>query len=464
MLTYSWFAVRRLAFPVKDLTRGPIWHHILALAAPAAVSMLAQFALQVIDLYFVTRLGVSATAGVNAAGNVIFVTVVLNQVLGIGTVVLVAQAVGRGDHDDVRIVLHQCLALAVVCGLSAVVVILLLVRSYLEVISTDTATIDAGVTFIAWALPGYALTFPMTVLSSALRGAGKPVHAITFSMLVVLLNVVLAPLLIAEEAAGFGVKGAGMATSASVIVGFALFLAYCNKTQWWMRLQRELLVPRLRHWKRILRIGLPAGCDFGMHFMFTAIVYYSIRDFGVVVQAGYAIGSQVLQILVLPGLAIAFAAGPIAGQNFGAGETERVRETFRKTATLAVALMVVMIVIIQWRPYVFLDSLDADADAITAAKHFLIVASWALVAQVHVSTCSSMFQAMSHTIPSVISSGARLISFSLPTLWFLQQSTLELEQVWYLYVGSLAIQAVMSTWLVNTEFKSRLSQLEVVSS
>lgn len=456
----NWILVRELC--VKDLTRGSIGRHILAMAIPTAISMLAQFALQIIDLYFVTRLGVSATAGVNAAGNVIFITVALNQILGIGTVVLVAHAVGRRDHDDVKVVLHQCLTLALVCGLAAVLVISVFVHPYLEAISSDSATMHAGMTFIAWALPGYALTFPMTVLSSALRGAGKPVQAVTFSTLVVLLNVVLAPLFIAEEFAGLGVKGAGLATSLSVLLGFALFLVYCSRTQRWMMFQYQLLRPRLRHWSRILNIGVPAGCDFGMHFIFTAIVYYSIRDFGSVAQAGYAIGSQVMQVLALPGLAIAYAAGPIAGQNFGAREAARVRETFRKAAVFSVAVMSMAIAFVQLRPHLLLGLLDVDPEAIAAAREFLSLASWALAAQVLVSACSSMFQAMGYTIPSVISSGVRLISFSLPVLWLLLQSNFEIEQVWYLYVGSLVIQAAVSTWLVTAEFRRRLLQPGVV--
>ncbi|MFC4311610.1 MATE family efflux transporter [Steroidobacter flavus] len=434
------------------------------MALPIAVSMLAQFALQLVDLYFVTRLGVSATAGVNAAGNVIFVTIAVSQVLGIGTVVLIAHGVGRRDYADVRIVLHQCLSLALFCGLVAVAVILAFVGPYLELISPDRLTFDAGMTFIAWALPGYALTFPMAVLGSALRGAGKPVHAAALSIFIVLLNAALAPLFIAEEAAGWGVKGAGLATSVSVLAGFTLCLLYCARTQRWMRLQYELMWPRYQHWGRILRVGIPAGCDFGMHFLFTAIVYYAIRDFGVVAQAGYAMGSQVLQMVALPGMAIAYAAGPIAGQNFGARNAARVTETFRKTAALAVAVMAVAIVVIQWQPGLLLGLLDADLEAIAAASEFLRAASWALAAQVLVSVCSGMFQAMAYTVPSVVSSSVRLVTFAVPTFWLYFQSSLEIEHVWHLYVVSLGIQAVLSLWLVTAEFRRRLPQPGVVIS
>lgn len=50
-----------------------------------------------------------------------------------------------------------------------------------------------------------------------------------------------------------------------------------------------------------LAMGLPAGCDFGVHLIFTGAVYYYTRDVSVAAQAGFAIGSQVLQVVAPPG-------------------------------------------------------------------------------------------------------------------------------------------------------------------
>ena len=52
--------------------------------------------------------------------------------------------------------------------------------------------------------------------------------------------------------------------------------------------------------------------------IFSGVIYWIIRDFGAAAQAGFGIGSRVMQAIFLPAMAIAFAAAPIAGQNFGA--------------------------------------------------------------------------------------------------------------------------------------------------
>jgi hypothetical protein len=68
-----------------------------------------------IDLYFVAQLGDTALAGVGAAGTAMFVVMALTQMLGVGAMALVSQAVGRKDHDDADLVFNQSLSLAGFC-------------------------------------------------------------------------------------------------------------------------------------------------------------------------------------------------------------------------------------------------------------------------------------------------------------------------------------------------------------
>ncbi|HQR49029.1 MAG TPA: MATE family efflux transporter, partial [Steroidobacteraceae bacterium] len=79
---------------MQDLTQGPIRQHLVRMAVPMAIGMLMQTLYFLVDLYFVGRLGDAALAGVGAAGTLTMVVVALTQVLGVGTVALIAQAVG----------------------------------------------------------------------------------------------------------------------------------------------------------------------------------------------------------------------------------------------------------------------------------------------------------------------------------------------------------------------------------
>ena len=80
---------------MKDLTQGPITKHILQLSIFLAVSMVFQTLYYLVDLYFVSRIGKEAIAGVGLAGNLMFVTLALTQMLGVGTATLISHAAGQ---------------------------------------------------------------------------------------------------------------------------------------------------------------------------------------------------------------------------------------------------------------------------------------------------------------------------------------------------------------------------------
>src|SRR5438552_7116717 len=106
---------------MKDLTRGSIVSHILIMAPPIVVGMITIMICQLVDLYFVAGLGEAAVAGVAAAGNAGFLINALMQVLGVGTVVLMAHAVGRGDRADAGLVFNQSVVLSALCGVATLV-------------------------------------------------------------------------------------------------------------------------------------------------------------------------------------------------------------------------------------------------------------------------------------------------------------------------------------------------------
>ena len=102
---------------MKDLTQGPITRQLIAMAVPIAIGMLFQTLYFLVDLYFrVAPIGDAAIAGVSTAGTATFVILALTQMLGVGTVALVSQAVGRKDQPGANLVFNQAVVLSVICG------------------------------------------------------------------------------------------------------------------------------------------------------------------------------------------------------------------------------------------------------------------------------------------------------------------------------------------------------------
>jgi putative MATE family efflux protein len=443
---------------MKDLTQGSIVTNILAMAAPMAAGMIFQTLYFLVDLYFVAGLGDAAVAGVGAAGTLMFVIMALTQVLGVGAVALIAQAVGRRDQADANLVFNQSVLFAVACALATLIGGYAFAGSYVASIAADAATRAEGVTYLYWFLPGLALGFAQVVMGSALRGTGivKPTMAI--QALTVLLNTLLAPVLIAGWGTGYamGVAGAGLASSISIVVGIVLLGAYFLKLEKYVSFDPRLWHPQLRVWKRMLDIGLPAGGEFALMFIYMGVIYWVISDFGAAAQAGFGIGSRIMQSIFMPAMAIAFAAGPIAGQNFGAKQGARVRETFVKALLLNTVVMVGVTAFLQWRPEVLVAFFTPEAEAQAVGATFLRIISWTFIAQGVVFTCSGVFQGLGNTIPALLSSGVRLGVFVPLAVWLSAQPAFHLDEVWYLSVSTVWLQGVVSYLLMRQQFKRRL--------
>uniref|UniRef100_UPI0027B9412A MATE family efflux transporter n=1 Tax=Gemmatimonas sp. TaxID=1962908 RepID=UPI0027B9412A len=334
---------------MRDLTSGSIPRHLIRLAMPMAFGMIFQTMYYLVDLWFVTRLGDAAVAGVSSAGNVQFIVMSLTQVLGVGTMPLIANAVGRKDRDDANLVFNQSVVWAFVCAIITLIGGFLLAGPYMRAVGADAATREAGLSYLRWYLPGLGLQFALVSMGSALRGTGIVKPTMLVQIVTVVMNIILAPILIAGWGTGrpLGAAGAGLASSIAIAVAVIMMLVYFVRLEHYVSFRRDLLTARWDVLARMLKLGLPPGAEFALMFLFTAVIYYVIRDFGAAAQAGYGIGSRVMQSIFLPAMAIAFSAAPLAGQNMGAGKSERVRETFRWAAIIGSALMVAITLLCQ---------------------------------------------------------------------------------------------------------------------
>jgi Na+-driven multidrug efflux pump len=161
----------------------------------------------------------------------------------------------------------------------------------------------------------------------------------------------------------------------------------------------------------------------------------------------------------MPALAVAFAAAPIVGQNFGAGNGARVRETFVKALAIATIVMIGFTILAQWKAGLLLAGFSEDREAIAVATQFLQLVSLNLVVQGVTFTCNSTFQGLGNTKPVLWSSGSRLLFYAVPAIWLSTRPGFFIEQVWYLSIATTTLQAILSLWLLRREFRKRLAPL-----
>lgn len=443
---------------MRDLTQGSIAAHLLGMAAFIGISLIFQTLYFIIDLYFVARLGNASIAGVSAAGNVFFLALAASQLISIGVMATVAQAVGAKNEADANLMSDQAISMALAGA------VLMLVFGYafggagVDALTADAASAAEGRAYLYAFIPSLALMFPTQAMVSALRGAGVTMPTMVLQTATVIINAILAPVLIAGVGTGvaLGAAGAGWASTIASIVGAIGLVIMFPRVQSYLRLHLRTLKPKFAAWKRIIFIGLPTSIEFLLMFVIFVVIYWVIRDFGAEAQAGFGIGGRIMQSIFLPAMAIAFAAAPIAGQNFGAKRYDRVRETFKVTALIGSGIMLTLSLLCHIAPELMARPFTDDPEVLAITAEYLKVVSWNFVFSGLVMAGGSLFQGMGDTRPSMFASATRMVTFVVPAIWLSYLPNMRLEYVWYLSVASVVLQCALAMWLLSRTFKRKL--------
>jgi putative MATE family efflux protein len=443
---------------MKDLTQGSVTRHLLHMSAFLAMSMVVQTLYLLADLYWVGHLGKEAIAAVGVAGNLTMIVLALTQMLGVGTTVLISQAAGRKDQAQAELVFNQSFVMSILVAVALGIVGFLLRPAYCDWLSADTATATLAKAYLLWFLPGLLLQFPLVALGSALRATGIIKPAVGFQVLSVLLNIVLAPLLIFGIGPWpkLGVTGAALATFISILVADVLIVIYFEKKYHYLRFRFPLFRPQTKIWAGMLRIGVPAGAEFVLLFVYIMLVYAIIRGFGPAAQAGFGIGARVMQALFLPVVALSFAVSPVVGQNFGGRHAARVRHSVYSALGIASLMMLVLTLIAFLAPAALIRIFSRDPRVIAFGSEYLRIVSVNFLSAGIVFVTSSVFQGIGNTLPPLFSSMTRLILFALPAMLISRTPGFEIRYVWYLSVASIILQMCVNLLLLRHELRKRL--------
>ncbi len=401
---------------MQDLTTGSLTNHLLKTTSFMLVTMAFQTLYFLIDLYWVGSLGKEAVAAVSIAGNLTFIVLAVSQMLGVGTTTLVSHAAGRKDRDRAGLVFNQSQVLSIVVGALFFVVAMTLRSAYAGQLSADDRTAALAVDYLTWFIPAMALQFAMVAMGSALRGTGNFKPGMVVQTATVILNMILAPFLIFGWGTGaaLGVAGAAMSSLVAVGVGTIWLAFYFLKPSAYLHYMPSRWKPQVQLWGAMLKIGLPAGAEFGLTAVYLFLVYSITRPFGAAAQAGFGIGLRLIQAGFMPIVALGFAVAPVAGQNFGARQSARVKDTFRSAAILAASAMVVFAVVCNIAPAGMVRVFSQDPQVVAVGEEYLRIVSWTFLASGVIFVSSSMFQAMGNTIPPLITSFTRILIVAIP--------------------------------------------------
>jgi Na+-driven multidrug efflux pump len=248
-----------------------------------------------------------------------------------------------------------------------------------------------------------------------------------------------------------------VASFVAIAVGVGFLIVYVVRSESYLKFLLRDCWPQLGLWGRMLKIGLPAGAEFGLMGVYMMVVYTISRPFGAAAQAGFGIGLRVVQALFMPVVALGFAVSPVAGQNFGARLADRVRATFKVGSAMAIGFMLVFTVACRIWPEAMISVFSRDPAVLAVGGVYLRIVALNFVASGIIFVSSSMFQALGNTIPPLLSSALRIVLLALPALWMSKLPGFDLRWVWWLAVAATTVQMTCNLLLLRREFRRKLN-------
>ena len=314
------------------MLHGTLWDKIPRFAVPVAATAILSQLFNAADIAVIGNFtGELRTVAVAAVGtNSSIISLIVNLFIGIalGANVTIAHAIGEKNDTMVHHAVHTSIVVAVLGGLIAAVIGELFAVPLLNQLNVPDDVFPLALLYLRIYLAGLPVILLYNFEAAVFRSVGEtkiPLIALTASGV---LNVILNLFFVA--ALHMSVDGVAIATVLSNAVSAAILWVFLLKTDKVIRLEPKKLRIDGLCLKQILRIGVPAGVQSAMFSIANIVIQGAINSLGTVVMAASSAAYNIEVITYDILNSFSQACTTFVGQNFGAGDRERVHESIHK--------------------------------------------------------------------------------------------------------------------------------------
>ena len=358
----------------NELLEGPILKSLLTLAIPIVLANVLQSAYQIIDAFWVGRLGGAAVAAVSISFPVMFLMIALGMGLAMAGSTLIAQYRGAGNDTMVAHVAAQTLNMVAALSLTLSVLGYFATPALLRLMGVGPDVYPGALGFMRVSFGALLFNFTFFVFQSIMRGVGRPTLPVYIVLVTVILNFALDPLFIFGwgPIPATGVMGAALATLATQVLAALVGMIVLRAGRHGVHLQPHDFIPDLAYMKRAFYLGAPASVEQSARALGLMVLIFLITSFGTQTVAAYGVGSNIVQVVIIPAFGLAMALSVLVGQNIGAGNIERAARIGRLGTQLAFSTLTVIGGVV----FLFAREFSAffvphDPGVIAASAHFL---------------------------------------------------------------------------------------------
>ena len=325
---------------VRSMTEGNPIRLILAVALPLMVGNIFQQLYTVVDAQIVGRVeGVSALAALGASDWFYWLWLGIIQGLAQGFAIPMAQEFGAEDYARLRRCVGNAVLLALAMGAAITLLSLLSIGPVLNLLGTPEAIRPLSVRYLAILFSAFTVVMGYNLTAGILRALGDGRSPLYAMVLAAVTNIGLDLLFVAVF--HWGVAGAAAATVLAQLCSFLFCLRQLKHIPF-IRPAHSDLRPDGATCARLMRLGLPVAAQNIMIAVGGMILQRIVNAMGVVFIAGYTATNKLYGVLEIAATSYGYAMITYAGQNLGAGKTQRIRRGVRAAALIGVATAAVI--------------------------------------------------------------------------------------------------------------------------
>lgn len=320
----------------SSFTTGSINRAIFLLSIPMILEMAMESLFAVVDVFFVSKLGVDATATVGLTESMLTIIYSIGFGLSMGATAIVSRRVGEQNPDGAAHAGIQ--AIYVALGISALISLIgfFFSEHLLRLMDASEAIIQHHIIYTRIMLASNFVIMLLFLINGVFRGAGDASIAMRTLWLANLLNIVLCPVLIngLGPIPALGLEGAAWATTIGRGCGVLYQVWHLYRGRGIIRVQPKHLAVDVPVMVNLVKVASGGTAQFLITSASWIFLIRILSHFGSLVLAGYTIAIRVIVFAILPAWGMANAAATLVGQNLGAGQPERAAKSVWRAAFL----------------------------------------------------------------------------------------------------------------------------------
>ena len=397
------------------MTTRPVGGLVTSLAVPSIISMLVTGFYNLADTFFVGQINTQSVAALGIVFSYMALIQAIAFYFGQGSGNYISRALGRRRTDDAAAMAATGFFSAFLAGVLIALSGWLLTDPLLRLFGSTDTILPYAREYFRHILPGTPFIMCCFTMNNQMRQQGNALLSMVGIASGALLNIALDAALILGL--GMGIRGAGIATTASQVFSFFVMLALCGR-RGGIRIRFRNFKPAWSRYVEINAGGLPSLARQGLMSLAAICLNQLASEYG---DASVAAFSVVTRVAMLASAAmIGYGQGfqPVCGFNFGAGRFDRVRAAFRHSVVVSTVYCLVLAVL-GWlfAPGIVRVFRSDDAEVIRIGSEVLRYQCLSFPLTGMVVMSNMYLQNIRRTVPAVIMATARQGLFFIPALF-----------------------------------------------